>query len=282
MTPFKDTAKFLRESRINKALTDRTKVYESHVRMFWKSTRYDENTKMIYSAVQKKDVNDKDIDIEVKFDVGDVRRVLDLGHSDDDPTIVPERLCKGLWFRMGFSAHVNDKYLKYKFCRPYKFLVHCVIHALSHRKGAYNEPSDYIMNIITCLVLNRPYNISQVIFDHMVDNIRGEKYIMYPRFIQMLIDNQVEDPVKDSEGELDLHHMTAETLSRLNQYKLKKDESEPRVKKMICKIANPSYVAPENDAWRHENSNSEDETERLNQMHETKLRYWFVKDGKRK
>ncbi|MFS7897007.1 hypothetical protein Hanom_Chr00s006519g01734351 [Helianthus anomalus] len=175
MEPFRDMAKFLRESRINKALTDRTNVYETHVRMFWKSVRYDESEKMMYSAVQKKDENDHDIDVEVKFNVGDLRRVLDLGDTDDDPTIVPERLCKGLWFRMGFTGHVNDKYLKSMFSRPYKFLIHCVLHALSHRKGSYDEPSDYIMNIITCLVLNRPYNISQVLFDHMVDNIRGEK-----------------------------------------------------------------------------------------------------------
>ncbi|KAM0046340.1 hypothetical protein Hdeb2414_s0009g00315041 [Helianthus debilis subsp. tardiflorus] len=153
MGPFKDIAKFLKDSRIAKALTDRTKVYESHVRMFWKSVRYEESEKTIYSTVQKKDENDKDIDVnvevEVKFNVGDVRRVLDLQDSDDDPIIVPQRLCKGLWFRMGFYAHVNDKYLKSKFFRPYKFLVHCVVHALSHRKGAYDETSDYIMNIIT-------------------------------------------------------------------------------------------------------------------------------------
>ncbi|KAJ0480058.1 hypothetical protein HanOQP8_Chr13g0473271 [Helianthus annuus] len=129
MEPFKDMAKFLKESRIAKALTDRTKVYESHVRMFWRSVRYEESEKTIYSAVQKKEENDQDVDIEVKFNVGDVRRVSDLGDSDDDPTIVPEKLCKGFWFRMGFSAHVNDKYLKSKFSRPYKFLVHCVIHA---------------------------------------------------------------------------------------------------------------------------------------------------------
>ncbi|MFS7921063.1 hypothetical protein Hanom_Chr03g00232261 [Helianthus anomalus] len=231
---------------------------------------------------RKKDENDKDIDVEVKFNVGDVRRVLDLHDSDVDPIIVPERLCKGLWFRMGFSAHVNDKHLKSKFGRPYKFLVHCVIHALSHRKGAYDEPSDYIMNIITCLVLNRPYNISQVLFEHMVDNIKGEKYIMYPRFIQMLIDDQVKDLPKDPEDELNLHHMTSETLSRLNQYKGLKDDPEPRVKGMICKIANPNYIAPENDFWRHDNSNFEDETDSLSCMHEKKLRYWFVKDGKRK
>ncbi|MFS7936742.1 hypothetical protein Hanom_Chr05g00419351 [Helianthus anomalus] len=144
--------------------------------MFWKSARYDESTKTIHSAVQKKDEKGKYIDVEVKFNVGDLRRVLELGDSDNDPTIVPERLCKGLWFRMGFEGHVNGKYLKSLFCRPYKFLVHCVVHASSHRKGAYDETSDYIMNIITCLVLNRPYNVSQAVQSGVIPrNVRAKK-----------------------------------------------------------------------------------------------------------
>ncbi|MFS7947288.1 hypothetical protein Hanom_Chr06g00546501 [Helianthus anomalus] len=76
--------------------------------------------------------------------------------------------------------------------------------------------------------------------------------------------------------------MTIETLSRLIQYKGLKDDPEPRFKRMICKIADPNYVAPVNDAWRHENNNSEDETDSVSGMHEKKLRFWFVKDGKRK
>ncbi|KAF5798148.1 hypothetical protein HanXRQr2_Chr07g0289411 [Helianthus annuus] len=183
---------------------------------------------------------------------------------------------------MGYTGHVNDKYLKSRFCRPYKFMVHCVVQALSHRKGAYDETSDYILNIITCLVLNRPYNISQALFNHMVHNIKGEKYIMYPRFVQMLLDYQVPDLPKDPDDELKLHHMTSEILSRLNLYNGLKEDQEPRAKGMIYRIKNKNYVAPENDAWRHENNNSEDETERLSEMHEKKLRYWFVKDGKRK
>ncbi|MFS8003056.1 hypothetical protein Hanom_Chr13g01209381 [Helianthus anomalus] len=67
--------------------------------------------------------------------------------------------------------------------------------------------------------------------------------------------------------------MKSETLSGLGQYKLKKDETEPRAKKKICKIMNPNYVPPKNDTWRHENSNLEDETDRLSGMHEKKLRY---------
>ncbi|MFS7911130.1 hypothetical protein Hanom_Chr02g00114431 [Helianthus anomalus] len=98
-----------------------------------------------------------------------------------------------------------------------------------------------------------------------------------------MIDDQVKDLPKDPADVLGLRHMTAETLGRLTSYKgVKKDESEPRAKRMICKILNINYIAPENDAWRHKNSNFEDETDRLRDLHEKKLRYWFVKDGKRK
>ncbi|MFS7948750.1 hypothetical protein Hanom_Chr06g00563541 [Helianthus anomalus] len=253
MKPFKEIILFMKESRIAKAIIEKHTCYESHVRMFWKSARYEEKEKTIYSGVQKKDGNGKNIDVEVKITVGNVRRVLDLKDSDDDPIVIPERLCKGLWFRMGYSGHVNDKYIKSRFCRPYKFLVHCVIYALSHRKGAYDETSDYIMNIITSLVLNRPYNISQVLFNHMIDNVKGEKYLMYPRFIQMLLDDQIPDLPKDSTDKLKLLHMISETLNRLNFYRGMKEDQEPIIKGKICKIKNPDYEAPENNAWRHDN-----------------------------
>ncbi|KAJ0580799.1 hypothetical protein HanHA300_Chr04g0133531 [Helianthus annuus] len=207
---------------------------------------------MIYSAVRMKDENEKNIDLEVKFTVDDVRRVSDLEDKDEDPIIILERLSKGFWFRMGYAGHANDKgYIKSRFCRPYKFMVQCVVHSLSQRKGAYDKTSDYIMNIIACLVLNRPYNISQVIFNHMVDNIKGEKYIKYPRFIQMLLDDQVPNLPKDPKDELKLNHMGSETLKRLDKYKGLKPDHEPRVKGMIGKIKKKDYVAPENDQWRH-------------------------------
>ncbi|MFS7977417.1 hypothetical protein Hanom_Chr10g00903731 [Helianthus anomalus] len=58
---------------------------------------------MIYSSKQRRDENDRKVDVETKFNVGDLRRVLDLGDTDEDPTIVSERLCKGLWCRIGFE-----------------------------------------------------------------------------------------------------------------------------------------------------------------------------------
>ncbi|KAM0006092.1 hypothetical protein Hdeb2414_s0186g00826911 [Helianthus debilis subsp. tardiflorus] len=157
---------------------------------------------MIYSVVRKRDENGQNVDLELKFNVGDIIRVLELGDSDDDdPTIISERIYKGLWCMMGFTGHINGKMGKTMFCHSYKFLIHCVVHALSHRKGAYDETSDYIMNIITCLVLNRPYNVSQVRFDYMTENAKAgsKKYIMYPRFIQMMIDDQFKDLEKNDD-----------------------------------------------------------------------------------
>ncbi|MFS8035298.1 hypothetical protein Hanom_Chr17g01591431 [Helianthus anomalus] len=71
-------AKFLRESRIAKAMSNRTVVYESHVRAFWDTARFDESDKMIHAVLRKKDQAGKDIDVEFEFGVGNVRRVLDL------------------------------------------------------------------------------------------------------------------------------------------------------------------------------------------------------------
>ncbi|MFS8002625.1 putative transcription factor bZIP family [Helianthus anomalus] len=277
-TVVEEIAKFLGESKIAKALTNKTIVYESHVRRFWYSPRYEEEDKMIYSAVRKKDKNGQDVDLEIKFGVGDPRRVLELGHSDDDPTIIPERLCKGLWCRMGFTGHINGKMIKTMFCHAYKFMIHCVVHALSHRKGAYDETSDYIMNIITCRLLNRPYNVSKVIFEYMLENIRAgsNKYIMYPRFIMMMIDDQFKDIQKDNGDILGLRNMTSETITRLTK------GTKERDKRMIRKINNPAYVATKNDRWRHENSSYDDEDEKMSQMIEKKTIWWFVRDGKRK
>ncbi|KAM0050113.1 hypothetical protein Hdeb2414_s0008g00293861 [Helianthus debilis subsp. tardiflorus] len=206
MGPFEEILKFIEDNRIRKALTDQHKCYGSHLRAFWNSEHYVEDDKAIHSAVNMKDADGKDIDVGVKITVGDVRRVLDFKDKDEDPIIVSERLCKGLWMRMGYTGFVNDlAYTKSKLSRPYKFLVHSFIHALGHRKGAYDESADYIMNIIAC--------------HHMLDNIKGERFVQYPRFVQMLLDDQIPKFSEVEDDELKLEHMDNETLKRLDVYR---------------------------------------------------------------
>ncbi|KAJ0568605.1 hypothetical protein HanPI659440_Chr06g0251361 [Helianthus annuus] len=176
---------------------------------------------------------------------------------------------------MGYTGFINDiPYQKSKLSKPYKFIVHSVVHALGHRKGGYDESVDYIMNIVTCLILNKPYNISQLIFNHMIDKIKGEKFLQYPRFVQMLLNDQIANLPKEANDELVLDHMDNETLRRLNVYR--GQPIEPPYRRKFAAITNSNYEAPADDKWRHENSDSGNETEKMS-LYEPKRSKWWVK-----
>ncbi|MFS7996081.1 hypothetical protein Hanom_Chr12g01125641 [Helianthus anomalus] len=65
-------------------------------------------------------------------------------------------MVKGCMLRMGYSGPLNRaNYLKSCFPKLYKFLIHSVLHALSHRKGGYDVMRDYQMCMVTALVLNK-------------------------------------------------------------------------------------------------------------------------------
>ncbi|XP_021987166.1 nucleolar and coiled-body phosphoprotein 1-like [Helianthus annuus] len=149
---------------------------------------------------------------------------------------------------------------------------------MGHRKGAYDEVADYIMNMITSLVLNRRYNISQVIFEYMKENCEAgaDNYIMYPRFIMMLLNDKIKDLPKDCEDVMEMSVVNKTTIGRIT-----KDKDE-KTKQMICRIKDKAYVAPENDKWRHDDSNSDNEDSKMNEMVEKKTRWWHVRNGKRK
>ncbi|MFS7964308.1 hypothetical protein Hanom_Chr08g00748701 [Helianthus anomalus] len=68
---------------------------------------------------------------------------------------------------------------------------------------------------------------------------------MYPRFVQMSLDNQIPNLPKDPNDELPLEHMDSETLKRLDKSRGVKPEDEPRYRQMFGKIRKSDYVAPE-------------------------------------
>ncbi|MFS7965620.1 hypothetical protein Hanom_Chr09g00764351 [Helianthus anomalus] len=246
--------------------------------MFLETARFEEFDKLIHAVLRKKDQDGKDIDVEFEFGVEDVRRVLDLQDANDDPIIMSERLVKGLWCRMGFTVHLNGKMLKTNFSKAYRYLMPCMVHFLGHLKGAYDEVPDYIMNFIASLVLNKKYNISQVIFEYMKENWKNEadRYIMYPRFIMMLRNDKIKDLSKNRDDIMELRSVNNETIARITK------EKDAKTKQMICRIKVKNYVAPENDKWRHEKSDSDNEDNKMSEMVEKKTRWWCVRDGKRK
>ncbi|GJZ08615.1 hypothetical protein Tco_0542898 [Tanacetum coccineum] len=58
---------------------------------------------------------------------------------------------------------------------------------------AWNKFSSTMASTIICLATNQRFNFSKYIFDNMVKNLEGGvKFLMYPRFVQVFLDKQVE------------------------------------------------------------------------------------------
>ncbi|GKE10749.1 hypothetical protein Tco_1414300 [Tanacetum coccineum] len=65
---------------------------------------------------------------------------------------------------------------------------------------ASNEFSSTMASAITCLATNQKFNFSKYIFDNMVKHLEGGvKFLMYPRFMQVFLDKQVEGMTRHKE-----------------------------------------------------------------------------------
>ncbi|GJU56813.1 hypothetical protein Tco_1234579 [Tanacetum coccineum] len=73
-------------------------------------------------------------------------------------------------------------------------IVHNCLHCLSAKTTAWNEFSSTMASLIICLTTNRKFNLSKYIFDAMVKHLDGGvKFLLYPRFLQVFINQQLGD-----------------------------------------------------------------------------------------
>ncbi|KAD2805304.1 hypothetical protein E3N88_38681 [Mikania micrantha] len=100
-----------------------------------------------------------------------------------------------------------------------------------------------------------------MIFRYLSDNITKAKdrLFMYPRFIQMLIDEKFPEQnlPRVASDILKLKHMIDSSLGQVKIYQ--KSNDVILTKDLICHCARANYVAPLDDASRHDDSNSESE-----------------------
>ncbi|GKE91598.1 hypothetical protein Tco_1572693, partial [Tanacetum coccineum] len=62
------------------------------------------------------------------------------------------------------------------------------------KSTAWNEFSSTMASLIICLATNQKFNLSKYIFDAMVKHLDGGiKFLMYPRFLQVFINQQLGD-----------------------------------------------------------------------------------------
>ncbi|GKA25701.1 hypothetical protein Tco_0711810, partial [Tanacetum coccineum] len=96
--------------------------------------------------------------------------------------------------RMGYEK-VSQKLTFYKalFSPQWKFLIHTILQCLCAKTTAWNEFSSTMTSAIICLATNQKFNFLKYIFKSMVKNLdNAGKFLMYPRFVQVFLDKQLE------------------------------------------------------------------------------------------
>nr|GEW30540.1 hypothetical protein [Tanacetum cinerariifolium] len=97
--------------------------------------------------------------------------------------------------QMGYDKP-STKLTFYKafFSSQWKFLIHTILQSLSAKRTSWNEFSTAMASAVICLSKGQKFNFSKYIFDSLVRNVdSSSKFYMYPRFIQLIIQNQVGD-----------------------------------------------------------------------------------------
>nr|GEU46175.1 hypothetical protein [Tanacetum cinerariifolium] len=123
-----------------------------------------------------------------------IRQDLHLDDADGVECLSNEEIFTEL-SRMGYEKpHPKLTFYKAFFSAQWKFLIHTLVQCVSAKRTAFNEFRCSMASAIICLATCRKFNFSKYIFDNMVRNVDNpSKFLMYPRFLQVIIDNQVDD-----------------------------------------------------------------------------------------
>ncbi|KAM0064999.1 hypothetical protein Hdeb2414_s0003g00109591 [Helianthus debilis subsp. tardiflorus] len=168
-----------------------------------------------------------------------------------------------------FAGQINKAGLPLR----YKFLLHVLNQCLSESRAGYDMAWNDLVGLMAALVLNKPVSISNFTFANMKENLRrtgsrtsGNKFWMYPRFMQMIMNDQHTNLLKADNDILKVDAMIEQSSRIFKGFSEKRYiESDPP-RKMFGALANKEYVAPADDKWRHNDSLSDDEEPKLKKM----------------
>ncbi|GJS62670.1 hypothetical protein Tco_0657454 [Tanacetum coccineum] len=72
-------------------------------------------------------------------------------------------------------------------------LVHTLLHCLSSKSSSWDQFGTNIASALVGLATNQKFNFSKLVFDGMLRNLKDSKpFLMYPRFIQLFLNKQLE------------------------------------------------------------------------------------------
>ncbi|GJX39623.1 hypothetical protein Tco_0252926 [Tanacetum coccineum] len=184
---FHEIIDFLNANQFHYALTINPTIYTPCIEQFWATAKVKtvNGERQIQALVDKK---------KVIITESSIRSDLHLEDADGTDYLPTATIFEEL-ARMGYEKP-SQKHTFYKafFSPQWKLLIHTILKCLSAKSTSWNEFSSTMASAIICLATNQKFNLSKYIFDAMVKHLEGGvKFLMYLRFVQVFINQQLGD-----------------------------------------------------------------------------------------
>ncbi|GKE02272.1 hypothetical protein Tco_1390255 [Tanacetum coccineum] len=184
---FAEIVDFLRGSNLRYALTSNPTIYDSLVKQFWQTATT--NTK----ADGTLEINATIDTIGYTITEASIRDTLQLADATGITMLPNDEIFEGMG-QMGYPTDGTFTFWKSFFTPQWRYLVHHLLHCISSKSGGWDQFGSNIATALICLSTDRVYNFSKLIFDGMVANLKSKtKFLMYPRFLQMILNIQTEN-----------------------------------------------------------------------------------------
>ncbi|GJX53598.1 putative ribonuclease H-like domain-containing protein [Tanacetum coccineum] len=154
---FAEIVDFLRGSNLRYALTTNPTIYDSLVKQFWQTATANtlaDGTLELHATIDT---------IMYTITEASIRNKLQLADASGITMLSNNEIFEGI-------GHMGSK------------------------SGGWDHIGHNIATALICLSTGRVYNFSKLIFDGMVANLKSKtKFLMYPRFLQLILDIQTEN-----------------------------------------------------------------------------------------
>ncbi|GJW40036.1 hypothetical protein Tco_0065881 [Tanacetum coccineum] len=183
---FHQIVDFLFTCSINYALTVSPTIYASYIEQFWNTatSKTVNSVKQIHAIVDGK---------AVVISESSVRSDLLFNDEDGIACLTNDEIFENLAL-MGYEQlSTKLTFQKGSFSPQWKFLIHTILHCISSKSTAWNEFSTNLASAVICLAKGQKFNFSKLIFDGMLRNLDPKRFLMYPRFLQLFLNNQLKD-----------------------------------------------------------------------------------------
>ncbi|GJW31414.1 hypothetical protein Tco_0051446 [Tanacetum coccineum] len=184
---FAEIVDFLRGSNLRYALTTNPTIYDSLIKQFWQTATANTNAD---GTLEIKATIDT---IRYTISEASIRDSLQLEDATGITMLPNDDLFEGMG-QIGYPTDGTFTFWKSFFTPQWRYLVHHLLHCISSKSGGWDQFGSNIATALVCLSTGRVYNFSKLIFDGMVANLKSKtKFLMYPRFLQMILNIQTEN-----------------------------------------------------------------------------------------